>query len=187
MYKYNCHFNSGITTTAHGGGHGKNLLWSSGGFKEKGPVSSLRWYPSVAFFPGVNMVKCFFPVEVSILVAPKQISVKSKKRKNKQTNNQTNKQPKTKTKTRTKNKQKQKQKKKKKKKNRSSATHACYSTGALWPSCLRNFSFSFSFLAFLGPRFFGGGPENNILGGPVSSCWHCWLLNPPLLWSLLSL
>ena len=44
-----------------------------------------------------------------------------------------------------------------------------------------NFPFPFSLFFFIGPLFFGGGSDNNILGGgPVSSCRHCWLLNPPL-------
>ena len=55
---------------------------------------------------------------------------------------------------------------------------ACYATGALWPSCLRNFFFSFSFLSLLIFFFFFGGALR--IWGPVSSCWHCWLLNPPL-------
>ena len=52
----------------------------SGRFKEKGPVSSLRWGPSVAWLPSM---KCFFPVEISILVYPKQISMVSKSEKQK--------------------------------------------------------------------------------------------------------
>ena len=42
----------------------------SGGFKENSPVSSLRLGSFGGVFPGV---KCFFLVEISILVDPKQI------------------------------------------------------------------------------------------------------------------
>ena len=54
----------------------------SAGFKEKGPISSLRWGPSIEFFPGVKCLfsKYKFP---SILVDPKQISVVSKNEKQK--------------------------------------------------------------------------------------------------------
>ena len=62
-------------------------MFYSSRFKEKGPISSLRWEPFSGvfsrremFFPGM---KCFFPVEISILVDPKQISVVSKSEKQK--------------------------------------------------------------------------------------------------------
>ena len=60
----------------------------------------------------------------------------------------------------------EKQKKKKKKKKKSSATPACYATGPFDLVACVTFFF-----------FFGEGPENR--WPSVSSCWHCWLLNPP--------
>ena len=83
-----------------------------------------------------------FPVEIPILVDPKQISVV------------------------------------KKWKARKVFCHPCllcHCTGALWPSLLRDFSFSFFRFQFF---FLGGGPLRTIfLEGPCSSCW---LLNPSL-------
>ena len=70
---------------------------ASGGFKE--PLSAAYGEgPSVMFFPGL---KCFFPVEISILIDPNKFQWF------------------------------QKGKSKKKKKKKSSAIPACYATGVL--------------------------------------------------------
>ena len=117
------------------------LLLPSGAFKEKGPVRlrSLQCGPSVVFFPDV---KCIFPVGISILVDPKQISVDSKS-------------------------EEQKKKKSPLKVLCHSATSTCYATGAFWwpSSCLRDFFFSFSFFFF----FFFVGALRTIFQGGLSA------------------